>query len=298
MSTPPFLTLPATARALRLATSRGDFAVHEALPTHGAPRGTALLVPGYTGSKEDFIALLGPLTEAGFRIVAVDQRGQNETGGPDEESAYAQAELGADVLALTEAVSDGNRPLHLLGHSFGGFVVREAVLRAARPKNAGRLPWASLTLLSTGPAAIEAAEAAKTKLLMDALAVMDLESIWRVMKDMEAEDAGNAAPYMAADIAEFIHKRWLANVPAALMAMGRQLIEEPDRVEALAEAVGGMPVQVVSGETDYVWSPAWQAEMAKRLGARYVAVEGAGHSPNAERPEGTAAALAEFWSAV
>ena len=37
--------------------------------------GTVLLVPGYTGSKEDFIALLGPLAAAGRRVVAVDLRG-------------------------------------------------------------------------------------------------------------------------------------------------------------------------------------------------------------------------------
>jgi len=297
MSTPRFLTLPASARALRVATARGEFAAHEALPPDGVARGTALLVPGFTGSKEDFIALLAPLADAGFRVVAVDQRGQNDTGGPDDESAYARAELGRDVLALTDAVrEDPDEPVHLLGHSFGGFVVREAVLQAAAARPGAPLPWASLTLMSTGPGAIEPAEAAKTKLLLDALPAMDLESIWQVMKQMEAEDAGAGAPQLGAEVAEFIHRRWLANIPAALTAMGRQLVDEPDRVAELAGACGALPVLVLSGETDYVWPPDWQAEMARRLDADFVQVPGAGHSPNAERPEGTAAALAAFWS--
>ena len=142
MSTPPFLTLPGCARALRLPTARGEFAALLAEPA-GPVRGTALLVPGFTGSKEDFIALLEPLAEAGYRIAAIDQRGQYETGGPADPDAYAVAELGRDVHALTAALTDGG-PLHLLGHSFGGQVVREAVLAADGP-----LPWASLTLLST-----------------------------------------------------------------------------------------------------------------------------------------------------
>ncbi len=58
--------------ALPLRTSRGVFAAREARPRRAEPRGTALLLPGYTGSKEDFIAMLAPLAEAGYRVVAVD----------------------------------------------------------------------------------------------------------------------------------------------------------------------------------------------------------------------------------
>ncbi|MER8183591.1 alpha/beta fold hydrolase [Kitasatospora sp. NPDC094015] len=286
MSTPPFLTLPGCARALRLPTARGEFAALVAEPA-GAARGTALLVPGFTGSKEDFIALLEPLAAAGHRVVAVDQRGQYETGGPADPAAYAVAELGRDVRALaealTETLTDGG-PLHLLGHSFGGQVAREAVLAAEGP-----LPWASLTLLSTGPGPIDPAEAARTKLLVDALVTMELEPIWQVMQQMEKAPAEP----LAAPVAEFLHRRWLANVPQALSTMGSHLVSAPDRVGELAEV--RLPKLVVSGVQDYAWPVEEQARMAERLGARLVVVEGAGHSPNAEQPAATAAALAAFW---
>src|SRR5690606_17974139 len=126
MSTPPFLDLPPSARALRMATARGEFAVHEAVPD-GPVRGAALLVPGFTGSKEDFIALLDPLAKAGFRTVAVDQRGQYETKGPADPAAYRLTELALDVLALTSELGREGHPVHVLGHSFGGLVVRTAV---------------------------------------------------------------------------------------------------------------------------------------------------------------------------
>ena len=292
MSTPPFLALPPSARSLRRATGRGEFAVLQARPVEGPTHGTALLLPGFTGSKEDFIALLDPLSRAGFQVVAVDQRGQYQTGGPDDEAAYTLDALALDLLAVTASIDRGNGPLHLLGHSFGGYVVREAVLRAA---GSGPLPWDSLTLLSTGPGTVCADEAGRAGLLMAALPVMDLEAIWQAMKEMEA--ANETAPAeLEPEVAEFLHRRWLANVPASLFATARQLTVEPDRVDELA--LVDVPKLVLSGERDYAWPVDEQAKMAERLGCRHVAIAGAGHSPNAERPGPTAAALAAFWLSV
>src|SRR6201988_5126853 len=104
MSTPTSLELPEGPRRATVVTARGEFAVLDAMPAAGpCELGTALLVPGYTGSKEDFIAILGPLAAAGRRVIAIDQRGQYQTQGPDDPDAYDPLELGADVAALFEA---------------------------------------------------------------------------------------------------------------------------------------------------------------------------------------------------
>ncbi|MGW3039053.1 alpha/beta fold hydrolase [Kitasatospora sp. NPDC001159] len=291
MSTPPFLTLPGCARAERVVTARGEFAALRAEPD-GPVRGSALLVPGFTGSKEDFIGLLEPLAVAGYRVTAVDQRGQYETGGPDEAGAYGVTALGSDVRALTEVLAAEGGPLHLLGHSFGGQVVREAVLAAAAE---GPLPWRSLTLMATGPGAIDPAEAARTKLLLDVLPVMTLEEIWQVMRQMD-ESSDAPKPVLEPDVAEFLHLRWVANVPRALAVTGGHLVDAPDRVDELAAvAAGVLPVLVLSGGRDYAWPVPEQSRMAERLGARRVVVADAGHSPNAEQPAATAEALAAFW---
>src|SRR3954468_24569985 len=127
MSRPPSFAPPPGVRAHRLVTVRGEFAVLDAAAApQSAPKGTALLLPGFTGSKEDFIALQVPLAEAGYRTVAVDGRGQYESAGPEaDETAYAQAELARDVLAQAEAL---NTRVHLVGHSLGGQIARAAVL--------------------------------------------------------------------------------------------------------------------------------------------------------------------------
>ncbi|EST23405.1 hypothetical protein N566_25825 [Streptomycetaceae bacterium MP113-05] len=286
MSRPPILELPQGAHAHRLATSRGPFAVHEM----GSPtRGTALLIPGFTGSKEDFVGLLEPLAHEGYRVVAVDGRGQYETGGPREEGVYAQAELAADVLAVAGALR-AEHSLHLVGHSLGGLVSRAAVF-------ADRTPFTSLTLLSSGPGAVCTTQQSRLKMLLGALPVMDMEDVWRAMRELDPPEAADALTPPA--VAEFLHHRWLANVPEQLIATARQLITEPDRTEELAAlSADGIPLHVLSGERDYAWPVSTIDAMAAAAGARRTVIAGAEHSPNAEQPQQTAQALLTGWAAA
>ncbi|UUN29038.1 alpha/beta fold hydrolase [Streptomyces sp. FIT100] len=279
MSRPPTFVPPACARARMLETSRGDFAVLDALPG-GAVRGTALLLPGYTGSKEDFIAMLEPLTAAGYRAVAVDGRGQYESEGPDAQEAYAQGELAQDVLAQAVAVGG---PVHLVGHSLGGQIARATVLTDAAS-------FRTLTLISSGPARISPGQRSKVELLSDALVAMDMAEVWDAMRALdppeEAEPNGQGR--------EDLRRRWLRHNPAQLLAAGRQLTVEPDRVGELAAVP--LPKHVLSGERDDTWPVPLLDDMAQRLGAHRTVIEGAEHSPNTDRPRETAGALTAFWN--
>lgn len=279
MSKPPTLALPPGARAYRLDTARGEFAVHDAGEPH---RGTLLLIPGFTGSKEDFITVLRPLAQAGFRVVAVDGRGQYETGGPRDEAAYAQDELARDVRAQAAALGGD---VHLLGHSLGGLVSRAALLQDAAP-------FRSLTLMSSGPGVVSPSQQERMKLLLGALPVMDMPAVWQAMRDLDPPEA--ADDDTPQDVRDFLLRRWVANVPEQLTATGRQLLVEPDRVAEVAAVP--VPKHVISGEMDHVWPVEQIDEMAERLGAHRSVIHGTEHSPAAERPAQTAAALVEFWT--
>jgi pimeloyl-ACP methyl ester carboxylesterase len=285
VSTPRFLTLPPGVSRTNVETSRGAFAALEALPGSRVPeRCPALLVPGLTGSKEDFLAMLQTLAASGRRVVAIDMRGQHETPGPDDPGAYGRAALGDDLVALLEAL--GPDPVHLVGHSFGGLVAREAVLAGpARP--------ASLTLMSSGPSAVTGQAADKARALRDAIPELGMAAIWSV--GMEADYVASG---VQAEILAFLKERTLGNSEAGLVGMAREILTAPDRVDELAKHCGetGLRTLVLYGEDDDVWDPRAQAEMAERLNAAKVVIPSAAHSPAWEAPETTAAALTDFWN--
>ncbi|SNS56028.1 Pimeloyl-ACP methyl ester carboxylesterase [Actinomadura meyerae] len=284
MSTPRFLTLPPGVSRTTVETSRGAFAALEALPGSGVPdRWPALLVPGLTGSKEDFLAVLQTLAASGRRVVAVDMRGQYESIGPDDDAAYTRAALGADIASLLDVL--GPDPVHLVGHSFGGLVCRETVLSGALP--------ASLTLMSSGPAAATGQAAAKARALRDALPELGLAQIWELA--LEPDYLGRG---VEPEILAFLRARTVGNSPKGLARMADELLTAPDRVEELTKhcADSGLRTLVLYGEDDDVWEPPVQAAMAENLNAAKVVIPGAAHSPAWDAPETTAAALRTFWT--
>jgi pimeloyl-ACP methyl ester carboxylesterase len=250
-----------------------------------------VLIPGPPGSNEYFIALHVPTAAAGEGTFAVDGRGQYESAGPrDDESAYAQDELALDLLAQAHAVSEGGSPLHLLGHSLGGQISRIAVLRDASP-------FASLTLMSSGPAQISPSQQERVKLLRDALTVMGMEEVWEAIQALEPpEETATGALDEGLDDSADLRRRWLATSPAQLIATGRQLCAEPDRIAELAAV--GLPCHVLSGDHDDTWPVSVLDDMAVRLRAHRTVVREADHSPNTDQPEATAQALIAFWDGV
>jgi pimeloyl-ACP methyl ester carboxylesterase len=179
---------------------------------------------------------------------------------------------------------------HLLGHSFGGLVAREALLTAGAQA-------ASLTLLSSGPGAIPGARAADLRSFLDAAgAATDpgqlretVATIWHTSLKPQAIATG-VAPL----IIDFLQDRTLRNSATGLVAMGRQLLSAPDLTEDLAKH--GVPVFVLYGEDDDAWPPEDQEDMAALLGARRECIPGAAHSPAVEAPATTAHALTDFWN--
>ena len=302
--------LPDGVRRLTVETPRGPFAALKALPAAGvAERQPALLIPGYTGSKEDFLPVLAPLARAGRRVVAIDMRGQYESPAAADADGYSLAALAEDVATIADALGsdrgdgdrrDGDRRdgparpahnVHLLGHSLGGLVARELVLaRAARV--------GSLTLMSSGPGALTGPRADVLRAVLAEIepAVPNglgaaVERLWYTQLEPAAVADG-----VPADIVDFLRRRMLGSCPTGLWSMGRGLLGCPDRTSALAAL--GAPLLVVYGENDDAWAPSIQDDMARRLRAQRVCIPGAAHSPAVEAPETVASALTAFWNSV
>jgi pimeloyl-ACP methyl ester carboxylesterase len=253
-----------------------------AVPELGTPLGTVLLVPGWTGSKEDFTPLVDHLCRYGWRTVAVDQRGQYETPGPADPSAYSLEELGADVVAMSNALGGYSQ---LVGHSFGGLVARQAVLIDPSV-------FSTITLLCSGPSAFtDEVTLQGLQMLAYGLDNLPIEQVYDLKLQHDSKGPRYVAP--PEEIAAFLRKRFTGNVPVSLAEITRRLMDAEDRTEQLAKT--GVRTQVVYGETDDGWPISAQRSMAERLGVEPQVVPDAGHSPAIEQPAATARLLVDFF---
>ena len=301
MSTIRSLQLPERVRSGWLTTARGRFAMLEAQPARGvAHRRPALLIHGYTGSKENFLPVLEPLAAAGRAVIAIDLRGQYQSPHAPGRDGYSASALASDVLAMAEAVAGDGTGVHLVGHSMGGLIARDGVLR--QPAS-----FLSLTLLGSGPAAIAGQRAAD---LRTVLATLDPaegatpDDLAQLTELVRRAWHGQHEPQARAEgvddhIIAFLRERTLRTCPVSLIMLARYLLECPDRTDELADAVSaGLPAQVVYGENDDAWPAAEQDLMARRLGADRTCIPGAAHSPAIEAPVTTASTLTEFWNSA
>jgi pimeloyl-ACP methyl ester carboxylesterase len=283
MSTPRRLDLEADVTREDVDTSRGRFAVLTARPQRTSmPRGSVLLVPGFTGSKEDFAPLLPLLAEAGWTAASFDQRGQFEspsTPGDD----LSLAGFAADARSVAAALFGTSERVHLVGHSFGGLVGATAATSAPAT-------WASLTLMCSGPGGFTGETRDE---LLHAARTLEQESLDRVYERMVERDRALNQPAPSPEIERWLRARFLANSAASLAAIARHLAEAPDQTSELTAL--DLPVRVIRGERDDAWSHATQERLADALGTKVVVIEGAGHSPAREQPEATRDSLVRLW---
>lgn len=278
MSIPPFIEPPAGVSPVFVATGRATFAaLDNADALTGASIGSAVLVPGFTGSKEDFIAILAPLAARQVRAVSFDLTGQFETPGPSDIDHYSLGSFAADVWAIAATLP---RPLVLVGHSFGGLVVREAIL-------ADPLAADGLALVASGAGAIPTEQQDVLRRFIDVMGAYGLEAVWQGKR---ALDAAAGVPVPAPEIDQFLSRRFLSNAPASLQAMIEVLCGAPDQVDALATVAP--QTTVVVGTEDDAWPPDEQRRMAERLDATLLELPDVGHSPAVDAPDAVADAVA------
>ncbi|WP_025156089.1 alpha/beta fold hydrolase [Leifsonia aquatica] len=274
---PPFgaLPVPPGVDVVGLPARIGTLTAFHAA-AQGESRGTVLIVPGFTGSKEDFRTFLPLLAGRGWDVWAYSQRGQADSESPAGLDAYTLDAFAADAVEAAGLVG-GGRPVHLLGHSFGGVVARAAVI-------ASPAAFASLTLLCSGPHGWPGRHQETT----DTVAASGSIGLW--YRD-NPHTRGVPDDALEPELA-FLRLRAAHTSSENLLAGAEILRSEEDTTDALRAT--GVPVLVAHGEHDDKWPIADQHDMAERLGARYAVIPGGAHSPQVEAPEATLEVLDAF----
>ncbi|UJP09910.1 alpha/beta hydrolase [Microbacterium sp. KUDC0406] len=248
----------------------------------GPPDGErVLLVPGMTGSKEDFALMMPLLAASGYRAESYDLAGQYESfrAGPERlqppQQRYSLELFVADLIAVLE---QADTPAHVLGYSFAGTVASAAL--AERPE-----PFATLTLLSAPPVAGQALRGFKV------LGRVSWAVPGRALGPVFIAALRHNVHRAPEDRAAFVTARFALTRRRSVGDILALMKRTPDLDERLRTS--GVPILVAAGARD-VWPDAAHRAFAARIDARLLVLP-TGHSPCETAPHQLTVAMLDLF---
>lgn len=259
----------------------GDVSLYVDVVGHGEP---VLLMHGGPSADLWTLSTFRRLADR-FTLVFYDHRCNGRSVGVPVGS-MTWANLVGDAEALREHL--GFESWSVVGHSFGGHVALEYVLR--HPERVSRL-----VLMDTGADSRWARDHAPELLARRGVppAKVALVRRWfrgdftprqyfRMMWRISSAYGGTAG--LRGVMREVAGGGWRSRIrPEALIQAGRELMPGWSVVDRLGEIT--VPTLVIAGTKDFVFPPECQEELSRGIrGSRLVLVDGAGHDPQDEQP--------------
>ena len=249
---------PAGSVASRFAAPSGELAV-VSMGDAADPR--VVLVPGVSGSKEDFALVLPVLAASGYYVQSYDLAGNYESAdaAPADPTTHYNYELFADdLIAFLEA----GGPAHLLGYSFAGTIAE--IVTVQRPELVR-----SLTLLAVPPQPGNGFRGVK---ILGPFTWMATGGVGAKLMRWGIVTNKNKVPQSRLD---FVRLRFEKTTMRSMADIITLMKRAPDLTEQLRDAA--IPKLVAVGSHD-LWPLELHAEFATQIDAR-LAVYDTGHSP-------------------
>lgn len=240
-----------------------------------------LLVHGAAARADRWLQGMEAMARRGWRCYAIDMPGHGMASKPAD-FAYSAQSLADFVIGAADAL--GLEKPVLIGTSLGGLVAATAALTA--PKR-----FAALGMVGAlGLAPIGAERGAQICKVVE-----------NTTRAWIAQKVGMMAGGPVSEDDPRVVEEWRANNspggPEAMAAVGRYIRDASDRELVVERLAAEWPLErllLVWGGADQTVPPTLGQAGSARLGVPLAIVEGAGHTPYAEKPEPFAGIVEDF----
>jgi pimeloyl-ACP methyl ester carboxylesterase len=222
----------------------------------------------------------------GYRVIAVDWRGQGETEGAGEPDAYSLYRLGDDAYALLQQL--GVQRCHWVGLSMGGMVAMRLYPR--HPEL-----FQSLTLIDSSAADDQEhlpmyRQMAETYLAYGAVPP--------IIQGLDATFYTPEFPQKNPAEVERWHHYW-QNMPDRQAEYNAVIpVIERDDVSEMVDQIS-VPTLILCGEQDVSTPPQRSEDLHRRIkGSKYITIPNSGHMSSVEQAEAVTQALDGFLSSL
>ncbi len=254
----------------------GPLAVAQWGPSDGTP---VLLVPGITGSKEDF-SLIGPkLGARGYCVWAIDLAGQYQSyqAGPGGDGLWSVAMHLRDIEAILEKLGAA----HCVGYSYGGIIGRQLLVE--RPEI-----FRSMMFLSVPPTAGNAFS------FMKVIGPLVWGRAARTGAALLLTGIKFNVNFAPRSRYRFVRHRMGYTVRDSVVHAIDDMMNIPDLNGSVRAA--NVPLMVGAGAGD-LWSLKKHRDHAESIGATFREYQ-AGHSPAESAPDDLLRDLVQFYEQI
>lgn len=257
-------------------------------PIEGRVKGNVLLVHGLGGSTWSFSKTVGPLTESGWNVIAVDLPGFGYSMR-SEQLDHSQEARSRLLWRFLDAVAP-DMQWHLVGHSMGGGTV--AAMAVERPQQTASLVLVDGALVQSGPAGGFPTWFGPAVRWVQVLVEHSFTSVKRITALLEG---AYGRPPTEEEVRIYRSGLTVPGTARGLKALLKTSCNIP--LERFSDLT--MPVLALWGEQD-TWVPPSQIDVLKPYfkDMKVVLIPDAGHLPLETHPQQTNEALLGFLASI
>jgi len=243
-----------------------------------------VLIHGYTGNLRNWTLQVRALTQR-YRTISPDLRGHGLSVKPTRREDYSLELFATDVYGLLDALAVPE--CYLAGHSMGGMVAQEFILRHPQMVRA-------LVLVDTAadvPQGIPWQERAR---LMELARTEGMEAVFEEMA--HTPPLGSQLTEENPQLIDVWREQFLMTSLEGYLYCGQAIGNRRPLLEELSQI--GVPTLIICGELDEPFLEPSQRMHQRIADSELLIITGAGHTPTLEKPSEFNQALLSFLARV